>query len=325
MLPPPGPGVYWKRYEITTPTFRLSPVEKPDFSPFLIHMTGKQSLIDILKGNNTEAGVTLEPETGFLKASIPDYNLESCYNSKVVCFTESPIHALDFFRYKNFRRWKRDQRFGIGFSKERLFQFGARPIVCTDTKANSGLLYLCNMAESGHVFSEVSVEDLYIKETLKKIKPLLFPMLEYTKDQGFMWEREWRYPDENGLIFRYSSISIICCPTEEKAEILDILGDHADNIIIIESWKEYDEVTNYLKNRSTVYPPDHLDHINDLSLLNELKLTNAQTLNAIVAYSNIFVGVADDHTIQAVIQNLKEKEKAIQRRISAINSQDTQQ
>ncbi len=40
-LPPYSPYVTWREYQIATPTFRLSPLEKPDMSPYLVHMTGK--------------------------------------------------------------------------------------------------------------------------------------------------------------------------------------------------------------------------------------------------------------------------------------------
>jgi hypothetical protein len=41
----PSFGITWNHYRNTTPTFDLTSVEKPDLSPFLIHMTGKDSLV----------------------------------------------------------------------------------------------------------------------------------------------------------------------------------------------------------------------------------------------------------------------------------------
>jgi hypothetical protein len=71
-LPPPGPNVTWKNYQIDTPTFQLTPVEKPDMSPFLVHMTGKNEIIDILKGKNAPEEIL--KEHGFLRASISQYS-----------------------------------------------------------------------------------------------------------------------------------------------------------------------------------------------------------------------------------------------------------
>jgi len=49
----PSEGIYWKEYQIDTPTFELSSIEKPDMSPFLIHITGKDEILSILKAEDT--------------------------------------------------------------------------------------------------------------------------------------------------------------------------------------------------------------------------------------------------------------------------------
>jgi hypothetical protein len=116
-LPPPGSGARWKDYEIDTPTFRLMPIEKPDMSPFLVHMTGKNQILSILKGDG--APLNILNGHGYLKANVPA-NGGAGYDAKVVCFTESPTFALDFFRYRSFPRWQADQRFGIGFDKSKM-------------------------------------------------------------------------------------------------------------------------------------------------------------------------------------------------------------
>ena len=109
-LPGPNNGIKWLNYRNTTPTFNLTSIEKPDFSPFLIHMTGKKSLVNILKGENTPDEVEQKKGHGYLKAVKPSFNgQEALYNSEVVCFTEAPVFALDFFRYRSFRRWNDDQ------------------------------------------------------------------------------------------------------------------------------------------------------------------------------------------------------------------------
>jgi len=49
-LPPYSQQVFWKDYEIDTPTFDLTPIEKPDMSPLLFHMTGRNAILSILQG-----------------------------------------------------------------------------------------------------------------------------------------------------------------------------------------------------------------------------------------------------------------------------------
>jgi len=142
----PSSGINWKQYRNETPTFHITPVEKPDLSPFLIHMTGKNSLVNILKGENIPEDLELPEKSGYLKAVKPSFDGQAAYyNSEVVCFTESPIFALDFFIYRSFRRWSDDQQFGIGFSKSDLIKYRkVRPVLYLDTESNSALLGFCN-------------------------------------------------------------------------------------------------------------------------------------------------------------------------------------
>ncbi|MDR2972620.1 MAG: hypothetical protein LBU83_11955, partial [Bacteroidales bacterium] len=53
-LPGPRSGIRlkWTHYQNTTPTFELTSIEKPDLSPFLTYMTGKNTLIRILRGRS---------------------------------------------------------------------------------------------------------------------------------------------------------------------------------------------------------------------------------------------------------------------------------
>merc|ERR1739848_108017 len=97
-LPSPDEGVKWSEFANTTPTFKLTPVEKPDMSPYLIHLTGKKAIKSILKGEDRPIG----QDEGFLKACVPESN-QNHYDAKVVCFTDSPTFALDFFRYRSKR------------------------------------------------------------------------------------------------------------------------------------------------------------------------------------------------------------------------------
>jgi hypothetical protein len=115
VLPDSRSNIHWKDYEISTPTFELTPVEKPDMSPFLFHMTGRNALLSVLRGEGVTEGTELAAKHGFLKACIPSGN--GGYTASVVCFTESPAFALDFFRYRSFRRWQEDQQFGVGVNQ----------------------------------------------------------------------------------------------------------------------------------------------------------------------------------------------------------------
>jgi len=330
-LPGPGNGVIWKEYRNMTPTFHLTPIEKPDFSPFLIHMTGKNSLVSILKGENSPDDVEIKEANGYLKAIKPTFEGQGAiYNSEVVCFTEAPVFALVFFRYRSYRRWSGDQQFGIGFSKSDLIKLrNVRPVIYLDTNTNSEILKLSNQVIDGKVkVVNDEGELLDYKRLFEKIKPLLFPLLENTSYQGFMWEREWRCPDNKGLIFPHDAIKVICCPSEERDEIKEILSNHVENVEIVESWREYDDVTNYLKRRkveTNAKALSKIKEIKNLATLNQLKVQNEQTINMLTSHYGIFKETVDGlekGNIQQLIGDMKKKSVEIIEQIKSVTEEN---
>lgn len=238
-LPPPnnkGEGP-WNDYRIDTPTFQLTPVEKPDMSPYLVHMTGKNSIYSILTGGSENKGL--------IKASIPQQSKSEWYKEKIVCFTESPIFALDAFRYISFPRWQRDMRYGIGFSKLKLAKKGVRPAIYLDANLLTLLAKLNSLVKPNpeHGLKKIS------KELRDALTPLMTPLMESAPKQGFLWEREWRYPNAEGFEFEYSDIKIICCPEDEQNKIAEILGVAANSINFVRQWSQYDEVTDFINAR----------------------------------------------------------------------------
>lgn len=253
-LPPPGGNVRWKDYEIDTPTFELTPIEKPDMSPFLVHMTGQGAILSILKGENIPESVEAVPQGyGYLKASVPEYD-QGHFDVPVVCFSESPTFALDFFRYRSFQRWRADQRYGIGFSKTGLINAGVRPVVYVEDAVRQSIRALFRYSQKNKgSFSSVSEVNDHLNTIVSKLHPLLFPLLEDHQRQGFTWEREWRYFDPNGFVFDHRDVRVICCPDSEEAQIRQILGNAADGVDFIRTWREYDDITNYLRRQQPVW------------------------------------------------------------------------
>ena len=240
-LPPPSSGdVTWRDYKIDTPTFDLTPIEKPDMSPFLFHMTGKRAILDILRAT----GAPNNPAAhGLLRAVTPETSGDN-YHAQVVCFSESPVFALDFFRHRSFRRWQQDTRFGIGFSKSELSSLEVRPCIYASETLKNQIVSFRNRIENGETVDERSVA------LIEELYPLTSPLLENSPTQGFMWEREWRFTEPEGFTFPYDAIRVICCPESEEQALREILGDYANNISFVRTWSEYDEVTDYLRRRS---------------------------------------------------------------------------
>ncbi|MEW5289574.1 hypothetical protein ABW286_10350 [Erwinia papayae] len=282
ILPPYGSNIKWKEYKIDTPTFRLSPVEKPDMSPFLFHMTGQKEIMSILSPELSD----IPMNSGFLHALVPEkQGVERNFNAEVVCLTESPTFCLDFFRYRSFRRWQNNQLFGIGLDKSELTMLGARPCIYADEQLTKDFLVI------KHLLEKIELEDPILRERLPSLinraYPLIMPLLENKVSQGFMWEREWRYENKKnrGLIFPYSAIKIVCCPDNEVPEIKGILGEYSDGIAFIRSWKEYNEITNYLRStKKSMHFPQETAYDNQkeyLAALDEQLINHRAVFNKI--------------------------------------------
>lgn len=282
--------VEWsKYYKISTPTFQLSPIEKPDMSPFLIHMTGKDSIISILKGKGTDKEIP--KGKGFIQANIPEYNSNGSFDAEVVCFSDSPTFAIDFFRYRNIERWKADQSYGIGFDKSALVLKGARPVVYVQDDVLKSVSFLFHkMKEQQINISDQTEIESRIKNIILEIYPLLYPLLENHPSQGFIWEREWRFPNPNGLIFNYKDIRLICCPSGEEQEIRKILGEVEGQITYIHTWQEYDDITNYLKKQSIEWKKGQ-DKYEKISLANkvseEIKILDKLDKELSIAFNSL--------------------------------------
>lgn len=291
-LPPYSSDVRWTEYKIDTPTFQLSPVEKPDMSPFLFHMTGRREILSILSPEMDDF-----PENmGFLKSAIPEAQGEDKnYAAEVVCLTESPTFCLDFFRYRSFKRWQKNQLFGIGLDKSKLARLGARPCIYADEQLKNDLIVI------KHRLEKVELQDQTLRERLPSLisraYPLIMPLLENTASQGFMWEREWRYEnaEDRGLVFPYSAIRIICCPEGEEEGIRRVLGRYSNNVTFVRSWREYNEVTSYLKNRKReMHVPSKVEHNNDreyLKALEEQLVNHRSVFNRIEAFKDFIEAI----------------------------------
>jgi hypothetical protein len=312
----------WLAKKNDTPTFSLNPVEKPDMSPFLVHLTGKNSLMNILQGANSG---NVRANWGFLKSGVPNYSSASNYHAPVVCFTESPIFALDFFRLRSFKRFMQDQQYGIGFSKSKLIlNRGVRPVLYLDRKTNSNLLKIIQLAENSDLsLTGDQAINKELSDTVRDLKPLLFPMFETNPAQGFMWEREWRYPSPKGLNFHYSEIEIICCPVEERQQIADQLGEFSKNIEIVENWREYDEVKSYLESRGVdILGGLTLGNIEDLNKLYKLRDNVGQIMHGLCLFKTTFKLTSttfNDSYVEDKLKNLLDYHWRVEQQIELIS------
>lgn len=281
-LPPPSEiteGEYWD-YWIRTPTFRLEPIEKPDMSRYLIHMTGKGELLSIIQGDDPN------DDKGRLRASVPHYDRRD-HTEAAVCFTESPIFALDFFRYKSKSRWERDHRYGIGFYKTDLVDKGVRPLITTDAELSRVINSLNHDLADDNIDLQ-SMSDKHqqmVKHLIRSVYNLNFPLLEDRSQQGFTWEKEWRLPGGVDLEFEHQMVKIICCPEEESDKLKEALKSRAN---FVNHWDQYNEVTDFLRRR--IYHLEQsglarLEELVDLAALKLLRRKTRYTLNSLDKYA----------------------------------------
>lgn len=223
----------WEKYSISTKTFELRPFEKPDMSPYLIHMTNEEYLLKILESKK-------------LSAITPSQSMSEWYDEKIVCFTESPTFAIDFFRYKSYKRWCDDLRFGLGFSKLKLAKKGVRPALYVEkTELIKSIAEIKKLIEDESENVENNDSLIKLKLIYKQIAPYMTPLDFNHDNQGFLWEREWRFANSD-FNFEVEDIEIICCPNNEKEKFRDVLGNAGNHIKYIETWGEYDEISKYL-------------------------------------------------------------------------------
>ncbi|MBE9240101.1 abortive infection system antitoxin AbiGi family protein [Synechocystis salina] len=242
------------------PTFQLTPVDKPDMSPYLFHLTTKDNLIQILKDK-------------FLKLQKPRGSHSDKHDYAMVCFTESPPFALDFFRYRwNDNKDRDDLKYGIGFSKEKMVRKGVRPTAYFDRELIKLVQWLQEKLNNNKEKYEVENKEMH--KLAGQISPLIFGNINSRNNlQGYSWEREWRYTkgnkedieketeEEYKLKFNYDEITYICCPDEDKRQIQEIVGN-TPNIKYLKTWEEYNEIIDFLSAKDS-YQEDEVEELEE--------------------------------------------------------------
>lgn len=252
-------------------------------SPYLIHMTGKAAIAAILRGDNAPPG--LEEGCGFLQAGIPSQSTGNFY-AEVVCFTESPSFAIDFFRYRSYPRWRANLLYGVGFAKAQLVAEGVMPALYLSQADTARLVTLYDaILTQAAPFAPGSLEQR-MQAFVESIYPLCTPLLEQVDDQGFSWEREWRYPHPPGFAFARSDVRVICCPAEEQDELVAILGADAAQVRFVRTWTEFSDVTDFLARQQQVWamPPADLAKAKRIAALEQLVQGKKIALHSIEGY-----------------------------------------
>lgn len=273
-----------------TRTFDLTPGEKPDMSPYLFHLTTKDSLINILEHQK-------------LILIIPRGANKEKHPYKMVCFTESPPFALDFFRYRwSDRKDRINLEYGLGFSKETMVHKGVYPTVYLDESLFSYVKDLKKRVDG----SQKSTNEM--KKEMELLIAQISPLFENADLRGYTWEREWRCTRGDSLEFDYVDIRYICCPRAEQEAIRKIIEDSNEveaiqHIQFLENWQEYDEITTFLQRRQFTGDDE----------LEELLAEKCRTNNLINYYNSHYKKIDELKThLNQVVNYINNKKEEIQ-------------
>ncbi|QHV00049.1 hypothetical protein [Synechocystis sp. CACIAM 05] len=201
--------------KININTHLLSPRQKPDSSDYLIHLTDKKGLTNILKSNQLNKGIILAKRDR-------------------ISFTETPLYGLGFFN----RRWPdykggKNIKYGIGFTKEFLIKQGAKQAIYLNKKTiksvKESLLTLAslNKEQRDELATKYGLSINKIEQILDELRETSTDNGEIYSKGGFTWEREWVFNTNNaqGFEFDYEYVALICCPKEEQLYFWKMIKD----------------------------------------------------------------------------------------------------
>lgn len=202
---------------------------RTDISPFLVHLTkdtdnkkAKEILIQIIKDGKLVAGESLVSDARFGVENTDD--IEKYF--KAVCFTETPLNEI-YCLLEIKRRTINLQSYGLVFIKEQLKEKGVSPALYFNNyeAGNKDSIFqaLCSLIQT-HPDEAIKILPLIAVFGYHINKPN--NSYQSKNEVNFSWEREWRYPNNNG-VFKYTQddIFIGLCPHEEIEEFEKLLPD----------------------------------------------------------------------------------------------------
>ena len=195
---------------------------RDDISPFLAHLTrdrdgeldARSALEQIIRDGVLKPSVEpiSDAKYGIRTSGMKSEDIQRFFNA--ICFTETPlseIHCLLDIAYRKVNL----KPYGLVFLKHNLRMVGVSPVLYFNNEnmdKDTVFQAICSLinthpGEAAQILPLVSVFG----------KSILAPGATPNRiDIDFLWEREWRYPSENGpLSFTASDVFIGLCPHEE--------------------------------------------------------------------------------------------------------------
>lgn len=203
---------------------------RSDISPFLVHLTkdksttqSKEILKSIIEQKQLIAG---QSSISYAHYGLDNLTEEKKHFFQAISFTETPLNEI-YCLMEIDKRQINLQPYGLVFVKDRLIEKGVSPALYFNNH---------NPGDKDKVFEALcSLIDTH-EEAAKRILPLVSAFGYYinrptkstksTTKIDFTWEREWRFPNNDGKFkFEKEDIFIGLCPHEEIETFEELLPD----------------------------------------------------------------------------------------------------
>jgi hypothetical protein len=191
---------------------------RSDLSTFVVHFTKdrgngrtpKQNLENILRHHTIHAVTAM--------GWIGDVPTDQLGESKVVCFSETPLeHANLLVRKIKFRQVELAP-YGVAFTKATARAKGINPVWYVDMTI--GRTWHIKEGLDDLKATAVTSPEGFAAHSVAKVLPFIEQMGTWIETQKeFWWEREWRHRGD--MTFRPTELALVLCPERDFDEIED--------------------------------------------------------------------------------------------------------
>ena len=211
---------------------------RQDISPFLVHLTRNNSdsnlsasevLKKVIQDRQLVCGQTCISDAKYGMSrkdfqSLTDEEKKRLFSA--ICFTETPlneIYCLFEISYRSIHL----ARYGLVFLKDKLAEKGVSPVLYINNECGDKdevFQALCSLAQtqSQSAYKVLPLVSVFGQKICR-------PGDRYEPPPGsvdFRWEREWRYPyNEGPLEFDENDVFVGLCPNEEIDEFEKLFPD----------------------------------------------------------------------------------------------------
>jgi hypothetical protein len=203
------------------------PSNRSDLSPYLVHLTrdyegtsARSNLLSILASKTIEARNPYGVAIARLRRTGRDGE-EFMRTQRVVCFSETPPHALrGLIDPGKWRRYK-FRPYGLAFAREQMLNYGTNPVWYLNGYPGLGFKWLAHdvnaLIDAAATGPDGSpTPDTFAESSIARLTPFMEVMGAWrtevgaVKEKDFTFEREWRL--SRSFNFSWSLIEFLILP-----------------------------------------------------------------------------------------------------------------